>query len=313
MVRTPLPCLLAAASAAALFAQPAQAAISMVAMPVAITSALAAATPCPSGPASVAIAGQNQSKAAALLGRPVSQLDLMRQQQAGLVPAAAPQVAGLGSSQPEPGAGAAMLAAPRSTPCGAPLSFAVSRVQPAPGLASSLPAASVQGDFLGSKRLAVRQTHFDKQWNRVRTSGISRRTAAGFDQAWGSADLAALGKVNRWANSAIRYTEDRVLYGRADHWATAGETLQRRAGDCEDIAIVKMQLLAAQGVARESMHLVIARDLARAADHALLVVELDGRRWLLDNVTDQVLDASQAYDYRPILSYSDSRKFLHGY
>ena len=67
------------------------------------------------------------------------------------------------------------------------------------------------------------------------------------------------------------YVDDRVLYGEADYWATAGETLRRREGDCEDIAIVKMQLLAAHGVRREDMSLVIARDQVRGADHALLV------------------------------------------
>jgi predicted transglutaminase-like cysteine proteinase len=61
------------------------------------------------------------------------------------------------------------------------------------------------------------------------------------------------------------------------------------------------------------MYLTIARDLVRNSDHALLVVSLNGRNWLLDNATNEVLDASQSYDYRPILSFSGSNKWLHGY
>jgi predicted transglutaminase-like cysteine proteinase len=61
------------------------------------------------------------------------------------------------------------------------------------------------------------------------------------------------------------------------------------------------------------MVLTIARDLARNADHAVLVVRLDGRYYMLDNATDQVLDASASHDYRPVLSFSDSQTWLHGY
>jgi predicted transglutaminase-like cysteine proteinase len=167
---------------------------------------------------------------------------------------------------------------------------------------------------LASKRLAIRSTPFDREWNRVRGSGLARSVgSAAFGREHGKLSLTALSAVNIWANTTIRYVEDRELYGQADRWATAGETLRRRAGDCEDIAIVKMQLLASQGVSREDMALVIARDLVRGADHAVLVVRLGDRNWLLDNATDQVLDASLSYDYRPIMSFSAGKKWLHGY
>jgi predicted transglutaminase-like cysteine proteinase len=74
-----------------------------------------------------------------------------------------------------------------------------------------------------------------------------------------------------------------------------------------------MQLLSAIGVARSDMYLTIARDLVRNADHALLVVRHEGKYWLLDNATDELLDASKSYDYRPILTYSETGKWLHGY
>jgi predicted transglutaminase-like cysteine proteinase len=60
------------------------------------------------------------------------------------------------------------------------------------------------------------------------------------------------------------------------------------------------------------MYLTIARDLARRADHAVLVVRLDGRYWMLDNATDRLLDAGASYDYQPVLSFSEDRKWLHG-
>ncbi|MGD9664772.1 MAG: transglutaminase-like cysteine peptidase, partial [Novosphingobium sp.] len=90
-------------------------------------------------------------------------------------------------------------------------------------------------------------------------------------------------------------------------------TLKMRKGDCEDIAIAKMQLLAAAGVPRNDMVLTIARDLVRRADHAVLIVKHEGRWLMLDNATDKVLDARYSYDYRPVLSFSENKSWLHGY
>jgi predicted transglutaminase-like cysteine proteinase len=61
------------------------------------------------------------------------------------------------------------------------------------------------------------------------------------------------------------------------------------------------------------MFLVIARDLVRRADHALLVVRVDDEFLVLDNETDQILNADDVADYRPIMTYSGNRKWLHGY
>lgn len=168
--------------------------------------------------------------------------------------------------------------------------------------------------FLNSKRIPVRRSPFDQQWTRVsdarlglsRVSPLSRITR-------NKQGVELLGAVNAWSNEKIRYAEDDKIYGRADYWANARTTLKRGAGDCEDIAIVKLQLLAALGVKRSDMFLTVARDLARNTDHAMLIVKMDGRNWLLDNSTPVVLDARESHDYRPILSYSSNGKWLHGY
>lgn len=275
----------------AFLAQPAQATpLGKMAMPLVVTSVFSTVGTCPARPAptlafttSLAEPG-GTSKASALLGGRVSQLDLMRQQQGLKAPAAATQVVDHGSiGALQPGAAAPPLGG-RSMDCAAGFGFAVHTVQPAPGLGISVlnPVLAAPGDFLGSKRLSISHTPFDRDWNRVRGSGLSKHAAnSALPLSAGAPSAATLTAVNSWTNSSIHYVEDRQLYGEADHWATAGETLRRREGDCEDIAIVKMQLLAAYGVRRENMSLVIAHDLARGADHALLVVKLDGRIWLL--------------------------------
>lgn len=231
---------------------------------------------------------RRDDKTAAILGGAVSQLELMRSQQTASAPAAALPGAGL---VPRSGGECAMFVRPRA--------------ELIPGLG---PRDAGADDYLASKRLAVHRTGFDAQWDRVRDGRIAMAGVAG-----GGVDRTTLAAVNAWANSRIRYVEDRELYGRPDYWADARSTLRKGAGDCEDIAVVKLALLAGAGVRREDMFLTIARDLARNADHAVLVVRLDGKFWLLDNATDRLVDAREANDYRPILSYSAGGKWLHGY
>lgn len=286
--------------AALLLPGAAQAAPSLGALPLAL-SAAASLEQGRCASAALPAAGEARAdapaltKASAILGGQVSALEAIRREQAGLASAAAP-LPGAGLT-PRSGGDCAMFV-------GAASDLAALR----PGLATR---ALAPDDFLASRRVAVRRTGFDAQWNRVRREALPPSLAVGLGRL--GRGEAALAAVNSWANARIRYVEDRELYGKADYWAGARATLKRRAGDCEDIAVVKMALLAGAGVRREDMFLTVARDLARNADHALLVVRDGGRFWLLDNSTDRLLDAREANDYRPILSYSAGGKWLHGY
>jgi predicted transglutaminase-like cysteine proteinase len=253
------------------------------------------------------------SKSAAILGG-VSALDRIRMEQALSVPSQqsgptylvrAAQTVGQTGSDLAPGSG--------PMPCSR---FALPSVPAFAAAPSTARPLSGGDDFLQTRRLSVSRTAFDRQWNRVSRDTLSRRQVSGnavlrgYLGARASEDM--LSSVNAWANARIRFVEDKQLFGAADHWAGARTTLKLGAGDCEDIAITKLQLLAAMGVPRSDMYLTIARDLARRADHAVLVVRLDGRYWMLDNATDRLLDAGASYDYQPVLSFSEDRKWLHG-
>lgn len=248
-------------------------------------------------------------KSSAILGGKSSRLAMMQRQQGGTTKLAS------ASQRPVPNLGGArqpfvsqdcqqyMAVSVKSFVSG-PLGG--TRAAVAPGLGND--------DFLASKRLAVSRTNFDSSWRRVSKQRISMGAMDGIDQLQsGNVSTSTLAAVNAWANAKIRYVDDSVLYGRADYWAGAKTTLKHGAGDCEDIAIVKLQLLAAAGIPRSDMYLTIARDLVRNADHAVLIVKLEGRHWMLDNSTNALLDANQSHDYRPIMSFSAGRKWLHGY
>ena len=124
--------------------------------------------------------------------------------------------------------------------------------------------------------------------------------------ARGASALQQVGRVNR----RLHFVDDRRG---GDNWAPAAQTLQSGAGDCEDYAIAKMKLLEAAGFDQHAMFLVIARDLVRQADHAVLAVRIGEDLMILDNMTDRVLPSSSVGDYRPIMSFNAFGRWTHGY
>ena len=242
------------------------------------------------------------SKSDAILGGTGSALDRIRSQQAGL---ALPVPASLRVSR-ESALAVGVL------PCSAdrlilpsPLSFQ----EPAAIVTASI---EEEDGFLATGRVPIRRTSFSRNWDRVSHDELNESTAynlIGFDAGEGTERLQ---RVNRWVNRSIEYGEDRVIWANRDYWASANETIELGQGDCEDIAILKYHLLLALGVEREDLFLTLARDLARNADHAVLIVRENGRFYLLDNAVDAILPANVAYDYRPTLSFNSESAWLHG-
>jgi len=168
-------------------------------------------------------------------------------------------------------------------------------------------------DFLASKRIQISTTSQESDWRRVNRGRLSKNWAIRRLGTGARSDAELVQAVNAYANQAIRYAEDRDLWGKADYWAQAETTFRLGQGDCEDIAIAKMQMLAAMGIRREDMILTLARDLIRGVDHAVLIVRLNGQFVMLDNTTDTLIDASLSHGYRPVVSFGKSQSWIHGF
>jgi predicted transglutaminase-like cysteine proteinase len=166
--------------------------------------------------------------------------------------------------------------------------------------------------FLGTDRIRITRTSFDGAWARVATQKLS---AGDFARTVGQAPqdrLSLLAKVNGWVNRNIVYTKDTVLSAQNDYWADAPSTLRSRKGDCEDYAILKMQLLASAGVNEEDMMLTLVRDTLRRNDHAVLLVRYESGWLMLDMASDSLPSASVGYGYMPLISFSANARFIHG-
>ena len=150
------------------------------------------------------------------------------------------------------------------------------------------------------------------QWLRVRDEGID---PPGLETLIGPVrrlkPLQQLGFVQARVNHRIPYRLDADWWGDEDYWATATETIERNGGDCEDLAIVKLQALRALGFPLDSLYLSIGRDTARG-DHALLLVRIENRFFVLDDRNDRPIPADQFHSFVPVLTFVVGTEFVHG-
>ena len=177
-----------------------------------------------------------------------------------------------------------------------------------PAHGTGLPAGPA---LFGTVALATNTTPYDARWTTVQVQalGSGQRLAAA---ARGLKGVERLRFVNEAVNETIRYRGDGASQGAGDHWATATQTFTRGAGDCEDYAIAKMQVLRAAGVEAHDLFLVIGYDRSAGA-HAVLIARLGDQNWVLDNLQPQIRPAGDFDIFRPIITLSTSGRWLHGY
>lgn len=114
-------------------------------------------------------------------------------------------------------------------------------------------------------------------------------------------------------NAAINahpYVSALANWGDPSHWETPFEFF-RRNGQCQDYAITKFLLLLELGIPDSAMRLVVLRDVHRQVDHAVLVVDVGGRKLMLDNLAPTVVSASANPNYHAYYSINESGWWLH--
>jgi len=118
-----------------------------------------------------------------------------------------------------------------------------------------------------------------------------------------------IASVNEFIN-ATDFVEDRENWGMKDYWSAPGEFFAN-GGDCEDYVISKYLSLRRLGFRADDLRLLVLIDRNRRLAHAVLVVQLDGRTLVLDNLYDRVLSWSELPHYRPLYSLNEQAVWLH--
>lgn len=132
---------------------------------------------------------------------------------------------------------------------------------------------------------------------------------------------ARLDAVNDYFNRSISFSDDTVVWGAEDHWASPVETLSKGSGDCEDYAIAKYFTLVASGMPAASLRLVYVRAMlpasqgvpARSQAHMVLAHYEDRSEdpLILDNLIPEIRRASTRSDLTPVFSFN-SEGLWHG-
>lgn len=114
-----------------------------------------------------------------------------------------------------------------------------------------------------------------------------------------------LEELNKWVNNEITYTHDIPK----DFWQSPQQTLETGTGDCEDLAILKYQLLQQMGI---PCWVVVAKDLMRYNapnnQHAFVVTP----EVALDITINSPVPLEKLVDYRPIAALSEKETWLYG-
>jgi predicted transglutaminase-like cysteine proteinase len=122
---------------------------------------------------------------------------------------------------------------------------------------------------------------------------------------------AKIDRVNTYMNQ-FRYRTDFDNWGIADFWETPLEFLTR-LGDCEDYAITKYVALKRLGFDPGQMRIVVLQDLNLGTGHAVLMVRLDGKTYILDNQIRQVTEENAIHHYRVVYSINENHWWSHIY
>ena len=183
--------------------------------------------------------------------------------------------------------------------------------------------AAIMPGVFGSVALSMRNFPASVRWAPVYRAIVDcsadsacERTSTVFakivETAQGKGFSEKLSFVNSSINRAIAYRKDSVIYASFDYWAKPSEILERRAGDCEDFAILKMTALLRAGIPAQSMAVVVLQDRRRKFFHAVLSVNTATGTFILDNLSNTVVQDKDLPDYLPLYSFSTDRAWIHG-
>jgi predicted transglutaminase-like cysteine proteinase len=121
--------------------------------------------------------------------------------------------------------------------------------------------------------------------------------------------LEQLRAVNGFLNR-FPYRSDLANYGRRDYWATPLEFLAR-SGDCEDYAIAKYVSLRRLGVPPGRLRITVVQDRDRDTPHAILLAEVAGTWYVLDNLSERVEPQERIGHYVPYYSLNEDGFWAH--
>jgi predicted transglutaminase-like cysteine proteinase len=114
-------------------------------------------------------------------------------------------------------------------------------------------------------------------------------------------DVEKINHVNTLVNQRP-YIDDQKVFGNKGYWEATPVRFLSQGGDCKDYALTKYASLRALGFSDEQMRIAIVKDKIKSVSHAVLIVSLNGKNYVLDNQEKKVKLATEITRYKPIFS-----------
>lgn len=124
-------------------------------------------------------------------------------------------------------------------------------------------------------------------------------------------DLVIIKKVNTFFNT-IPFLADNLHWKVDDYWATPIEFLATNGGDCEDFSIAKYFTLKAMGIEEKKLNITYVKALKLNQAHMVLTYFKTPKAvpLVIDNLTNELLPASDRKDLLPIYSFNGTGLWL---
>lgn len=108
--------------------------------------------------------------------------------------------------------------------------------------------------------------------------------------------------VNNMVNKNYKYVRDSRQFQATDYWQTPEEMKQNMAGDCEDFALLKYQILQERGVSEDRLSLAYGK--LNGEGHLItLYKDNEGHEHVLDNAASDIQTVEERDDLRVLVRF----------
>lgn len=171
---------------------------------------------------------------------------------------------------------------------------------------------AVSPDVFGTAAVGAGVTFYDARFRRVANTDRTHPLVVQIAQSLrGLRPEEQLVAVHSLVHNKVRWAHDLDTMKVSDLWANAGETLERGAGDSEDIAIVKMQALKLAGWSPRDLYISIGRKKGVGA-HIVLLARAPSGFYVLDDKASRPMTPQAHARFTPVLTLSEGKSWIHG-
>lgn len=168
-------------------------------------------------------------------------------------------------------------------------------------------------DVFGTVAVGAGVTFYDARFRRVSTTDRSHPLVVALAQTLqGLTRDQQLARVQSEVRARVRWASDLDTMKVADLWANAGETLERGAGDSEDIAVVEMQALKLAGWSPRDLYISIGRE-KNVGAHVVLLARAPSGFYILDDRASRPMTTQQHGRFTPVLTLGEGKSWIHGH